>query len=65
MCSFIFGNNLFHGNILIKICEHEESRAQYRCTNKHSLHDSEEKKVYMGFTHHVNRETYKTPMQTV
>lgn len=24
MCSFIFGNNLFYGNILIKICEHEE-----------------------------------------
>lgn len=23
------------------------------------------KKVYMGFTHHLNRETYKTAMQTV
>lgn len=36
-----------------------KSRAQYRCTNKHSLHDSEEKKVYMEFTHHLNREMYK------
>lgn len=40
-----------------------KSRAQYRCTNKHSLHDSEEKKVYMEFTHHLNRETYKIEMQ--
>lgn len=41
-----------------------KSRAQYRCTNKHSLHDSEgKKKVHMEFTHHLNRETDKTEMQ--